>query len=148
ARFRAGLAVAAPLTALGGGVTAGDITTPFAFVLAMEDNSITEAGNRLIRNEHRRLGAPSLLVEVEDAGHWSFSDHAGLVDLFAAGCGEGERQTSPGEAFTYLDNATARDVAAGVAAAFFGRHLLDDPGGLTPILRGHPSGVTTASLRE
>lgn len=148
ARFRAGIAVAAPLTALGGGVTAGDITTPFAFVLAMEDNSITEAGNRLIRNEHRRLGAPSLLVEVEDAGHWSFSDHAGLVDLFAAGCGEGERQTSPGEAFTYLDNATARDVAAGVAAAFFGRHLLDDPGGLTPILRGHPSGVTTASLRE
>ena len=93
------------------------------------------------------------------AGVWVVADGMGghesgevasriAVDLFAAGCGEGERQTSPGEAFTYLDNATARDVAAGVAAAFFGRHLLDDPGGLTPILRGHPSGVTTASLRE
>lgn len=147
-RFRAGLAVAAPITALGGGVRAGDVATPFAFLLAQEDNSITEVGNRLIRDEHRRLGAPSLLVEVADAGHWSFSDHAGLIDLFSAGCGEGERQTRPGEPFSYLDNGTARDIAAGIAAAYFAHHLQGDPGGLTPILRGHPSGATTATLRE
>ncbi len=146
-RFIAGLAVAAPIAALGGGARIGEIETPFLFVLAREDNSILETGNSLIRGEARRLGAPSLLVEVDDAGHWSFSDHAGLIDLFNAGCGMGTRQTIAGEAFTYLDNALARDLAADLAAAFFARHLLGDEGGLTPILRGHPSGLTAVTAR-
>jgi len=145
-RFIAGLAVAAPMTALGGGARIGDITTPFLFLLAREDNSILEAGNNLIRGEARRLGGSSLLVEIEDAGHWSFSDHAGIIDLFNPGCGMGTRQTD-GEAFTYVDIVQARDLAADLAAAYFAHHLLGDEGGLTPILAGHPSGLTTVTWR-
>lgn len=144
-RFLAAVAIAAPVTALGGGVASSDIDTPMLFLLAKEDNSITEIGNRLIRTEHRRVTGPSVLVEIEDAGHWSFSDHAGMIELFEPGCGSGMRQTAPAESFDYLDNDVARDLAADVSVAFLARYLLDDPGGTTPIQRGHPSGLTTVS---
>lgn len=144
-RIRAGLSITAPLTALGGGAPITTIDTPFLFLLAQEDNSIQAVGNELIRNEHRRIPAPAVLVEVEDAGHWSFSDYPGLIELFDPGCGMGTRQIG-GDPFTYLDPEIARDIAADVAAAFFARHLLDDPGGLTPVILGHPSGRTVVAL--
>ncbi|UJR85624.1 alpha/beta hydrolase family protein [Sandaracinus amylolyticus] len=146
-RFVATMAIAAPIGALGGGVRAGDIDTPFLFLVAREDNSITEVGNRLIRTDFARLAGPSWLVEVDDAGHWSFSDHCGLIDLFDAGCGTGERQTMSGVELEYLDNATARDIAADTAGAFFARWLLGDEGATTLLARPHPSGVVTVSSR-
>ncbi len=144
-RVRAGLSITAPLTALGGGAPITTIDRPFLFLLAQEDNSIQAVGNELIRNEHRRIPAPAVLVEVADAGHWSFSDYPGLIELFDPGCGMGTRQIG-GDEFTYLDPDVARDVAADVAAAFFAVHLLGDPGGLTPVLLGHPSGQTVVQL--
>lgn len=146
-RFVAGMAIAAPLSALGGGVRASTLETPFAFLVAREDNSIQEVGNALMRREAAQLAAPSWLVEVDDAGHWSFSDHCALIDLFSAGCGTGTRQTMSGVEFEYLDNAVARDVAADVAAAFFARWLLGDEGATTLLARPHPSGVVTATMR-
>ncbi|AKF10970.1 putative lipase (putative secreted protein) [Sandaracinus amylolyticus] len=146
-RFVAAMAIAAPITALGGGVRAADVSTPFLFLLAREDNSITEVGNRLIRGDHSRLSGPSWLVEVDDAGHWSFSDHCGLIDLFDAGCGTGTRQTMSGVEFNYLDNSTARDIAADVAASFFARWLLGDEGATTLLARQHDSGAVTVSAR-
>lgn len=143
--FVAGLALAAPITALSSGLRASDIDTPFLFFVAREDNSIGEVGNDLMRNEHRRLGAPGVLVELDDAGHWSFSDYPGLLDLFEAGCGMGTRQTVPGESFSYLAADVARDVTGDVVVSYFAMHLLDDPGGLTPILEGHPSGLLSAT---
>jgi pimeloyl-ACP methyl ester carboxylesterase len=127
-------------------VRASTLTTPLLFLLAREDNSILEIGNSLIRREHAQLAGPSWLVEVDDAGHWSFSDHAGLDPMFMAGCGRGVRQTD-GSELEYLDNALARDLAAGVAASFFGRYLLGDEGATTPLARPHPSGVLTVSVR-
>ncbi|MEM9074077.1 MAG: hypothetical protein AAGE52_36635 [Myxococcota bacterium] len=144
-RFRAGLAMAAPLTALGGDVEIRNLTTPFLFLVADEDNSIGTLGNMLIRTEHRRIDSASLLVEVEDAGHWSFSDYPGLVDLFAAGCGMGERQTVPGEVFSYRDPDEAREIAGGAAVGWFAQHFLNDPGGTTALRRGHPAGGVRVS---
>jgi hypothetical protein len=118
---------------------------PFLFLVAREDNSIGEIGNILIRSEHGSISTPSVRVEVDDAGHWSFSDLAGLVPMFAAGCGEGVRQTAAGESFTYLDATVARDVAADAATAFVAAHLLEDAGGLTTLRRlGERAGVTVA----
>lgn len=147
-RFVAGLAIAAPITALSSGLSAPDVDTPFLFLVAREDNSIGEVGNDLIRGEYRRLGAPAVLVEVDDAGHWSFSDYPGLYDVFGAGCGMGVRQTTPGEPFTYLDPDLARSIASDVAVSYFATTLLGDPGGLTPILDGHPSGIVEAEERR
>ncbi len=144
-RVRAGVALAAPITALGGGARITTIQTPFLFVLATEDNSIGEAGNLLIENEHRRIDAPAVLAEIIDAGHWSVSDYPGLVDLFAAGCGDGVRQTD-GAAFTYLDPARGREVTAGLVTAYLASALLDDPGGVGAAVAGPPGGGVTVSL--
>lgn len=135
ARFIAALAIAAPISILGG-TRPADIDTPYLFLLAREDNSITETGNGVMRNDYRRLAGPAWLIEVDDAGHFSFSDIAALGgDRFLAGCGMGTRQTTPHDPFTYLDNALARDLAADVAAGFFAVYLLDDPGGATFLSR-------------
>ena len=145
-RIRAGLAIAAPISALGG-VRANMLETPFGFVVAREDNSIREVGNTLMRREAEQLAGPSWRVEVRDAGHWSFSDHCGLIDLFMPGCGSGTRQTEPGVGFEYLDNAVARDVAADVAAAFFARWLLGDVGATTALVWPHSSGAIELTYR-
>ena len=135
ARFVAALSMAAPISALGG-TRPVDIEIPYLFLLAREDNSITEAGNGLMRNDYRRLGGTAWLVEVEDAGHWSFSDIVSIGgDNFLPGCGMDIRQTMPDETFTYLEPGAARELAADVAAAFFAIYLLDDPGGATFLSR-------------
>lgn len=134
-RFIAALSIAAPISLISG-TRPASVTTPYLLLLAREDNSITEAGNMVMRNDFRRLGGPAWLVEVDDAGHWSFSDIAGLGGTnFLAGCGAGTRQTVADETFRYLENGTARDLAADVATAFFAVYLLDDPGGATTLAR-------------
>ncbi len=134
-RFIAALAVAAPVSVLGP-VTVTDIHVPYLFLLMREDNSVGEGGNRLIRSDYGRVGGPAALVELDDAGHWSISDLCGLVAAFDAGCGDGVRGSVPGGvAFTYVDPALAREVAADAAAGFFATHLLEDPGGDTILRR-------------
>lgn len=141
-RFAAAVAIAAPIAVLGG-VRIADVHVPVLWIVAREDNSIGEIGNRLIRTEHMRATTPSWRLEVDDAGHWSFSDIDGLDAMFSAGCGEGVRQTVPDEPFTYLDPAIARGIAAEAATAFFAIHLLADPGGATALrrLEGSPAHV-------
>jgi pimeloyl-ACP methyl ester carboxylesterase len=73
---------------------------PALFVLAGEDNSIQELGNRVLRNNAAMWPAASWLVTYPDAGHWSWTTHAGLWEGHAPGCGEGIRQTD-GTAFVY-----------------------------------------------
>ena len=139
-RFVAALSIATPISALGG-IRPANITIPYLLLLAREDNSITETGNGLMRNDYRRLAGPAWLVEVDDAGHWSFSDIAGIGGGAApgpnllAGCGMAMRQTMPDESFTYLENGSARELASDVAAGFFAIYLLGDPGGATFLSR-------------
>jgi predicted dienelactone hydrolase len=101
---------------------------PLLWLIAREDNSITEFGNLAMRSEHTQATGPAWLVEVDDAGHWSFSDLCAVIDGFRPGCGEDERQTAPGEPFTYLPVAAGLQVASTVAAAFFGEQLLGHTG--------------------
>src|SRR5262249_9530139 len=107
------------------GVTLAAITAPVMFVVAVEDNSITEFGNQFIRDNFTDATVPAVKLEIPDAGHWSISDLDGLVDAFAPGCGDAERQTD-GEPFTYLDPDTGRAIAASYATAFFKAKLQDD----------------------
>ena len=127
ARVLAGLSIAAPMDSPlldPGGLD--KIKQPTLFLLAVEDNSILAIGNYYLRDNASLAPTPSWLVEVADAGHWSFSDIAGLGGRFLAGCGMGMRQTKPSETFTYLDNTKARDIASVYADAFFGRFLAGD----------------------
>ncbi|MEM7151531.1 MAG: prolyl oligopeptidase family serine peptidase [Myxococcota bacterium] len=143
-RFIAGVAMAAPVeNPLLPGVTVDGIAEPMLMLLAQEDNSITEVGNNFMRTNAMTLSGGSWLVEVADAGHWSFSDLCGIIEAFQPGCGEGIRQTMPGEAFTYLDADLGRQIAASYVTAFFALHLQDDAAAADYLDVGTPSDVVT-----
>lgn len=123
------LGLAAPMeNPLLPGVNIQELSIPLAFLLAIEDNSITEFGNELIRTNFEAASV-AWLYEVPDAGHWSFSDIVGIIEDFEAGCGEGFRQ-SDGSEFTYIDPIQGRALAATFTTAFFSETLLNHAGAL------------------
>lgn len=109
------------------GVTLAEIDKPVWFLVAKEDNSITEFGNKFIRDNFKAAVGEAWKIEVADAGHWSVSDLAGLTMMFAPGCGAGVRQTDD-MPFTYMDPALGRDLTASYVTAFFRATLNDDAG--------------------
>lgn len=146
-RFKAGFALAVPIaTPILPGVDMAQIHVPVGFLLAQEDNSILEVGNTFIRQNFADANPPVWLLEVADAGHFSFADVAGLTDFFDAGCGQGERMADQSK-FTYLDNTTARALAARIVGAFFGRTLLGQAAAEEPLMAAEPVGVVTPAER-
>ncbi|MCB9744005.1 MAG: prolyl oligopeptidase family serine peptidase [Alphaproteobacteria bacterium] len=146
-RVRAGLLMGAPAeNPLIGGVSMEAIEEPMLFLLLVEDNSITELGNQLIRDNFEVAPSPSWKLELADAGHWSVSDLTGLIEGFMPGCGEDQRQTDRDEVFTYLDPATARGAAAATATAFFDAQLRGGQGAEYLAL-GRPEGLVDVEAR-
>ena len=148
ARPRAGLAIASPMdNPLIDGVTITEIDAPVGFIVAIEDNSITELGNMFMRRNFEDVPAPAWKAEVSDAGHWSFADICGLHDQFSAGCGQGERQTDLTE-FTYLPVATGIAVAQAYATAFFAAHLLEDGNAVRYLAEARPAEIIAIEHRD
>ena len=126
-RVRAALPIAAPVeNPLFPGTHVADIHVPMLVILAEEDNSIGKLGNNLIELNFANQNPPARLVPVTDAGHWGFTDICGLTMGFSAGCGEGLRQSVPGEPFTYLDIEIGRGIASAYTLAFFDLYLRDN----------------------
>ena len=111
------------------------------FVVAREDNSITEIGNDLLRGNFTDAPSKAWKVEVADAGHWTFSDLNGVSDAYPAGCGDDTRQTN-GQPFTYLDPAAGRSLAASYVTAFFLATLQGDDEAEAYMTSGRGDGVT------
>lgn len=126
ARVRAGFLIAAPVDSpfLNRGAIAR-IERPLSWLLAMEDNSISYLGNGFIRDNFAKGPRPSWLVEVSEAGHWTFSDIAGLGGDYLPGCGDGLRDPDGG-VFTYLDNDVGRAIAQRTVSAWADAVLNDD----------------------
>jgi len=136
-RIAAVLGLAAPMeNILYGRVSMASITVPLGLLLATEDNSISELGNLFIRENFSKANTPAYKVEVLDAGHWSVTNIAGLIDGFAPGCGDGIRQTN-GQPFTYVPVASANGYAGTFVTAFFAGELLNQAAGLD-LLRSDP----------
>ena len=145
-RIQAGVAIAAPMeNPLAAGVDLDAITAPTLHVIAVEDNSITVVGNTVIRNNFSAIAPPTYKLEIDDAGHWSFSDLAGLTERFAPGCGDGIRQTT-GEPFSYLEPAAAVPILATYATAFLRAYLADDAEALG-LLRAEPAAGVSMEAR-
>ena len=93
-------------------------------MLATEDMTIGLDQNEAIRNAYDALPGPRWLVEVVDAGHYSFTisclTGTGLGD--GDGCGEGER-LSNGAPFAFTPAEEVWDVVDGYSVALFGRYL-------------------------
>lgn len=147
ARVRAGLLFAAPVDSpfLNSGSSAR-ITRPLSWVLAMEDNSISYLGNGFIRENFTKVPRPNWLVEVENAGHWTFSDIAGLGGDYRPGCGDGLRDPDGG-AFTYLDNDVGRGVAMRTATAWAKFVLEADEAARAALGEETPAGVVHVKPR-
>jgi dienelactone hydrolase len=128
------------------GVRIAQLAEPLGFLIAREDNSISELGNTLIRNNFAEAPGDAWKIEVADAGHWSVSDIVGVVDGFAAGCGDGVRQTD-GQRFTYLDAATGRGIAASYVTAFFKATLQGDAGARAYLAAARPESTVTVESR-
>lgn len=143
ARLLAGLAIAAPLSSpFPAGPDLATVHKPLLLLLAKEDNSITELGNQFIRDNYASAPGPAWLLEVADAGHFSFSDVAGLQASFQPGCGDGLRQTND-KPFAYLSAATGRQTAARVTVAFFARFLLGRPDAMAALDLPFAASVTS-----
>jgi dienelactone hydrolase len=147
ARITSAAALCAPMeNPLIPGVALADLHVPLMFMIAVEDNSITEFGNKFIRDNFKAATGTAYKIEVPDAGHWSVSDLDGLVDIFSPGCGEAMRQTD-GSDFTYLDPPTGRNIAASYTTAFFAATLLDDAGARSYVEQASPSFSVTVDHR-
>jgi dienelactone hydrolase len=147
-RVKAGAMLAAPPeNPILSGVTVADITQPGLFVLAEEDNSIGVGGNDLIRQNYESYPNPAWFLSVKEAGHWSFSDIAGMTPFLAPGCGQGERQLDPTQTFAFLDNAVGREIAASYVTAFLAAELLRDSSAAAYLSDANPAGVVTIAHR-
>lgn len=137
-RVKAAAALAAPMeNPLIPGVKIAEIAEPLLFLVAREDNSITEFGNKLIRDNFTAAPDRAWKLEVADAGHWSVSDLDGLIPAFDKGCGAGKRQDD-GSAFLYLDPELGRSITASYVTAFFRATLEGDEGAAAYLDRGFP----------
>ncbi len=146
-RVRAAVAIAAPIeNPLLPGPMLANIHKPLLFVLAVEDNSIQEIGNNILRNNFNIANPPTWLISVNDAGHWGFSDICGITEDYAPGCGEGTRQTD-GTEFTYLDVDIGRGLVAAYATAFFDAHLNDAAEGAEYLMTAQPEGIVELDAR-
>jgi hypothetical protein len=103
-----------------------DFHVPALFTLAQEDASLnTVGGNDAIREQFDAYPASAYLVEVRNAGHWSFADDNGLIPDFADGCGKATRTSDGSEAsYENLDGARVRELTAQQLASFFGSQFL------------------------
>jgi dienelactone hydrolase len=147
-RVKAGAMLAAPPeNPLLPGVTLANLTKPGFFFLAEEDNSIGAAGNTYIQDNYDAYPAPAWLLSVKDAGHWSFSDIAGMAEFLAPGCGQGQRQEDPTETFSYIDNDAGRDIARTYVTAFLASELLNDTDAAAYLDEATPASAVTIEHR-
>lgn len=147
-RFRAGAGIAAPFeNPILSGVFMANIAEPVLYLVAREDNSIGEIGDQFIRANFAAAPAPIWKVEVTDAGHWSFSDLCHLGTMFTPGCGDGVRQTVPGQPFTYLPIDTGRAIGAAYVTAFFAAELRGEEAGRAYLAQAHPAGIVDVAAR-
>jgi dienelactone hydrolase len=147
-RPKAGLALAVPMDLMPG-VDLSLIRVPLFFLVAVEDNSITEIGNRVIRDDFARANPPVWKVELKDAGHLSVTNICGIDEGFLPGCeAHARRQTDPGETFEYLDIDVARGITASYVTAFFAGHLRGEAGALAYLEGAHPPRWVEAASRK
>ena len=147
-RVVAAAALAAPMeNPLIPGVRISEIVEPLLFLVAREDNSITEFGNKLIRDNFTAASNEAWKLEIADAGHWSVSDLDGLVPTFAKGCGDGTRMDD-GSPFTYLDPEQGRSITASYVTAFFRANLEADDGARAYLARGFPDQIVSVAHHD
>lgn len=143
-RLKASVFIAAPPTfPILSPTVLADLKTPALFFYASEDNSLPTIVNDLIKSDYESYARQAWLLEVADAGHWSFTDIPGILPALSAGCGTAMRQTRPLARFDYLEPAVGRELTVRYVAAFLERVLLGRAGPELEVAQ--PAAVVTLS---
>jgi hypothetical protein len=95
-----------------------DVDRPVQYLIASEDGTVS---NDPVRMHYAGHAAAKMLVEVVDAGHFSFSNGCPLGIGNGDGCGEGTRAN--GEAFTFLEDARVHEITRHYQTALWGYYL-------------------------
>jgi hypothetical protein len=147
ARVKAGFLIAAPVDSPflnSGAITR--VTRPLSWMLALEDNSISYLGNGFIRENFGKAPRPAWLIEVSEAGHWTFSDIAGLGGAYLPGCGSGLRDPDGGS-FTYLDNDVGRSIAQRYVTAWAVHVIRGEAGAAAALSEPQPAQLVQVKQR-
>ena len=102
--------------------------TPLLLFLGAEDATIGVEGNRRAMEYYEATKGPKYLVNVLDAGHFSFSDMGQFRPDFGDGFGTGKRVTKPDESIDYLDARTVYEITNSYSVAFLGITLKGQEG--------------------
>ena len=99
-------------------------SVPLLLLVATEDDTIGEKGNASARAYWEATKAPKYLVELVNAGHYTFSDMYQINPAWGDGVGKGHRITD-GTAIEYIDMEHAYALTNGYCTAFFTHYLKD-----------------------
>jgi len=105
-------------------------------MIATEDDTIDCELNAVMRAQADLDDAPVGVLELLDAGHFTFSNMCDIFPNFGDGCGTGERvaqrcdpdyqSDQARETFEYIDPDTAFRLMNGVGTAWFGAYVKED----------------------
>jgi pimeloyl-ACP methyl ester carboxylesterase len=94
-----------------------NLTIPTLWMIGTEDRTIGLIGNNIVRNHHAKQTGPSLLFEMKNGGHFSFTDVPAVNPRFGDGAGEGKRWKG-GDVFQYTSAEQTYAMINGVTTAF------------------------------
>ncbi len=96
-------------------------------MIGTEDGTVREPGNARSRQYYEDSEGPRYLVEILDAGHFSFTNVDQYNPDYGNGIGTGRRITSD-EEVTFLPMPETHQIINSYATAFWGRYLKGERG--------------------
>jgi dienelactone hydrolase len=106
-----------------------NFSTPIFMMIGTEDATIRAAGNARNRAYYEASKGPHYMVEIKDAGHYTFTSVEQYNPEYGNGIGHGKRvNTAPDQDVTFLPPDESHRIINAYALAFFGVYVRDQPG--------------------
>lgn len=109
-------------------VTRANVMTPVLMMIGSEDGTLREAGNATNRSYYDASQGPRYLVEIKDAGHFTFTSVDQYNANYGNGIGAGKRITVPGQDVTFLPPDQSHKIINAYSLAFLGLYLRGQTG--------------------
>ncbi len=107
-------------------------TVPTLWMIGTEDRTIGIIGNNIVRGHHAKQQGPSVLFEMKNGGHFSFTDVPQFNPQFGDGAGKGKRWAGGAE-FNYTSAATTYQMINEVTARFLAAYQRGDKAAVAAI---------------
>jgi predicted dienelactone hydrolase len=106
-----------------------NFSTPIFMMIGTEDNTLHAAGNERNRAYYQASKGPHYLVEIKDAGHYTFTSVDQYNPEYGNGIGHGKRvNTAPDQDVTYMPPDESHKIINAYALAFFGMYVRGQQG--------------------